>query len=242
VALDDIACCILSRFLSGLFGSSLFWSSVHCPFIRSSGLSGHLGNDLLGWQGSWEGTGEGTGWQGTGWEESWGGGSLDQLGWEGSSVVDQPWGSVEGDGLDWGGGDALNDGRADVVGLDSLGEVAGLVDGLLIGGVGGDWADDSLVPVQLLLGQDGLGHVLGVLDSCWLDGLVCGRGVDVGGLSHWDGPGGQLGGDLGEGVGLGGGVGEVAAQPVGLDGGRVVGWGAHNGGGRDDWGGDGGDD
>ena len=45
------------------------------------------------------------------------------------------------------------------------------------------------------------------------------------------GQGGDLGHDLSEGVSLSGGVGEVAAQPVVLDGGGVVGRGPHQVGG-----------
>lgn len=165
----------------------------------------------------------------------WDGGSFQ---WSGGS---DGWSSLVGDG--WG---SLDDGwcvsDGGVVGDAGVSVSAGLVQGLLISGVGGNWADDWLVPVQLLLLEDGLGDVLGFDDGSWLDGLDGCWGVDVSGLSNWDGPGGQLWGDLGVGVSLGGGVGKVAAQPVALNGGRVVGWGAHQSGGWHDWGWDGGHD
>merc|ERR550519_2903670 len=74
--------------------------------------------------------------------------------------------------------------------------------------------------------EDGLGNVVGLDDG---GGLGGGDG-GVGGLSHGVGQGGDLGGDLGVGVSLGGGVGEVAAQPVVLDGGTVMGRGPDEGG------------
>jgi len=129
-----------------------------------------------------------------------------------------------------------------VVGVDSLGEGAGLEEGLLVSGVGGHWADNSLLPEDWLLCEDGLGHVLGGDDGSRLDGPDGGRGVDVGGLSHWDLAGGQLWGHPGEGVSLGGGVGEVAAEPVALNGSRVVGGCTHQGGCWHHWSWDGGND
>jgi len=156
--------------------------------------------------------------------ESWG----DSDSW--GSLVGDSWGSLD-DG--WGSSDG------GVVGDTGVSVGAGLVQGLLIGGVGSNWADDWLVPVQLLLLEDGLGDVLGGDDGSWLDSLDGCWGVDVGGLSNGDGPGGQLWGDLGVSVSLGGGVGKVASQPVALNGGRVVGWGAHQSGGWHNWGWDG---
>jgi len=170
-------------------------------------------------------------------------------GWDGSSFQSggDNWGSLVPDGSSWGDSWGSLDDSWCVSDLGVVGDAgvsvgAGLEQGLLISGVGGDWADDGLVPVQLLLLEDGLGNVLGGDDGSGLDGLDGCWGVDVGGLSNWDGPGGQLWGDLGVSVSLGGGVGEVAAQPVALNGGRVVGWGAHQCGGWHDWGWDGGDD
>ena len=90
-----------------------------------------------------------------------------------------------------------------------------------------------------LLADNGPGGVVGGDD---LGGGDVGVGlglVGVGGLSHGEGGAADLGGHLREGVGLGGGVGEVAAQAVRLDGGRVVGGGAGEGGGADADGGDG---
>ena len=121
-------------------------------------------------------------------------------------------GSSDGtDGDSWGGhGVDLGSG---------VGQGAGLVDGLLVGGVGGDWSDDRLGPEDGLSLEDRLGHVVGGGDCAWLDGPDGSGGVDVGGLGHWHSPGGHDGVDLGEGVGLSGGVGEVTSQPVVLDGG-----------------------
>ena len=82
-----------------------------------------------------------------------------------------------------------------------------------------------------LLADDGPGGVVGGDD---LGGGDVGVGlglVGVGGLGHGEGGAADLGGHLGEGVGLSGGVGEVAAQAVRLDGGRVVGGRALQGGG-----------
>jgi len=155
---------------------------------------------------------------GESWGDSWG------------SLVGDSWGSLD---EGWGSSDG------GVVGDAGVSVGAGLVQGLLIGGMGGNWADDGLVPVQLLLLEDGLGDVLGGDDGSWLDSPDGCWGVDVSGLSNGDGPGGQLWGDLGVSVSLGGGVGKVASQPVALNGGRVVGWGAHQSGGWHNWGWDG---
>jgi len=155
---------------------------------------------------------------GESWGDSWG------------SLVGDSWGSLD---EGWGSSDG------GVVGDTGVSVGAGLVQGLLIGGVGCNWADDGLVPVQLLLLEDGLGDVLGGDDGSWLDSPDGCWGVDVSGLSNGDGPGGQLWGDLGVSVSLGGGVGKVASQPVALNGGRVVGWGAHQSGGWHNWGWDG---
>jgi len=143
-------------------------------------------------------------------------------------------GSSDGtDGDSWGGhGVDLGSG---------VGQGAGLVDGLLVGGVGGDWSDDGLGPEDGLSLEDRLGHVVGGGDCARLDGPDGSGGVDVGGLGHWHSPGGDDGVDLGEGVGLSGGVGEVASQPVVLDGGRVVLGGTDQDGSGDDWGWDSGD-
>jgi len=135
--------------------------------------------------------------QGCGSGDDWG---IDNGSW--GSLVSDSWGSLD---EGWGSGDG------GVVGDTGVSVGAGLVQGLLIGGVGGNWADDWLVPVQLLLLEDGLGDVLGGDDGSWLDGLDGSWGVDVGGLSNWDGPGGQLWGDLGVSMSLGGGVGKVAS-------------------------------
>jgi len=173
---------------------------------------------------SWETVSVGGG-QGCASGEDWG---IDNGSW--GSLVSDSWGSLD---EGWGSGDG------GVVGDTGVSVGAGLVQGLLIGGVGSNWADDWLVPVQLLLLEDGLGDVLGGDDGSWLDSLDGSWGVDVSGLSNWDGPGGQLWGDLGVSVSLGGGVGKVASQPVALNGGRVVGWGAHQSGGWHNWGWDG---
>merc|ERR1719234_2987306 len=82
---------------------------------------------------------------------------------------------------------------------------------------GGLGSDGGAVDNVGLLSVDGGGDVLG------LGGGNGGGDVGLDGLGHGVGQGGDLGGDLGDGVSLGGGVGKVAAQPVVLDGGRVVG-------------------
>lgn len=167
-------------------------------------------------------------------DEAGGGG-----GGDGASVADSGGG---GDGGGWGsdGGVADSWGSGDLgVGLDTgVGDGAGLVEGLLNSGVGGDGSDDGLLPVDGLLGQDWAGDVVGGGDCAWLDGLDGGWGVDVGGLADGDGAGSDLGGDAGEGVSLSDTVGEVAAQPLVLDGGRVVGRGADQDGGWHSGGGD----
>merc|ERR1719354_1464504 len=177
---------------------------------ESGGKFVSCGKSSMGVSGGKFVSGGQTGMSESGWDGQWSaGGDLNG----GSSCV--------GDGSCWGSCD--NCGCCDGVVSDSgVGVSAGLEEGLLVSGVGGDWADDRLGPVELLLLEDGLGHVLGVDDGGRLHGLDGGRGVDVGGLGHRDGPGGEDGVDLGVGVGLGGGVGKVAAQPVALNGGRVV--------------------
>ena len=145
---------------------------------------------------------------------------------DGGAVGDVGLLSVHGDGavLVDGGGVGLGDLLAGVgPGLVHKGLVDGLVgpDGSvdLLGAEGGDVL------------EDGLGHVGSLDDGSGLVGGDGGGDVGLDGLSDGVGQGGDLGGDLGEGVGLGGGVGEVAAQPVVLDGGRVMGRGPDQGGG-----------
>jgi len=174
--------------------------------------------------------------------ESWGAESVSlswesESGWGGSSdgwgSLDNSWGSLD---KSWGVCDS------GVMSDTGVGVSAGLEQGLLISGVSGDWSDDGLLSEQLLLLEDGLGNVLGGDNSGGLDSLDGCWSVDVSGLSNWDGPGGQLWGDLGVSVSLSGGVGEVTAQPVALDGGRVVSWGTDQSGSGHHWGWDGWDD
>jgi len=174
-------------------------------------------------------------------DEAGGGGSdgasvADTVGGDGASVAD----TVGGDGWGSDGGVADGWGSGDLgVGLDTgVGDGAGLVEGLLNSGVGGDGSDDGLLPVDGLLGQDWAGDVVGGGDCAWLDGLDGGWGVDVGGLADGDGAGSDLGGDAGKGVSLSDTVGEVAAQPLVLNGGGVVGRGADQDGGWHSGGGD----
>jgi len=225
-----------------------FEKCVICVASKEENL--FLGDDLVSSQSKGSGgvgaVGEGSV------SEGWGTESVSCVKWSGSGQ----WGSSDGGGGlqgDWGSlnqscwGSCVLDGSwsvsgGGVVGDTGVGVSAGLEQGLLVSGVGGDWADDGLLSEDWLLLEDGLGNVLGGHD-CWrLDSLVSGWGVDVGGLSHGDGPGGQLRGHLGVGVGLGGGVGEVAAQPVALDGGGVMGWSTDQGGGWHHWSWDGWDD
>jgi hypothetical protein len=68
--------------------------------------------------------------------------------------------------------------------------------------------------------DDGLSDVVNGHDLAGVDGgNGCGF-VDVDGLCHGVGDGGQLGGHLGVGMSLSHGIGKVAAETVGLDGSR----------------------
>jgi len=136
-------------------------------------------------------------------------GVLDGSSW-GVGVLNSSWGVLNGC---WGVG------HGSVVGDAGVCVSAGLVQGLLVSGVSGDGSDHGLLPEHWLLLEDGLGHVLGGDDWGGLNSLDGRWGVDVGGLSHRDGPSGQLWSDPCESVSLGGGVGKVAAQPVALNGG-----------------------
>lgn len=104
------------------------------------------------------------------------------------------------------------------------------------GGSNDSWG--STEGVWVWEGTDGghLGDGDAVLGN--LLGDVVGGGLDDGcsvvvGDADGDGAGADGGGLHGVSVGLVGGVGEVAAQPVALDDGRVVGWGAIGNGARD---------
>ena len=99
----------------------------------------------------------------------------------------------------------------------------GLADGL----VSGHGSMDVLGAEGWDVLEHWLSNVSGLDNRGWLVGGDGGGDVGVGGLGHGVGQARDLRHHLGEGVGLGRGVGEVAAQPVVLDGGRVVGGGAH---------------
>lgn len=80
--------------------------------------------------------------------------------------------------------------------------------------------------------DDGLSDVVNGHDLAGVDGgNGCGF-VDVDGLCHGVGDGGQLGGHLGVGMSLSHGIGKVAAETVGLDGSRVMGGGPDKNGGE----------
>ena len=136
---------------------------------------------------------------------------------DGGSVRDGDWDLL--DSVDWS-VDSLADG------LDSVS--SGLMsDGLGDGLVGPHWAVDLLGAEGWDVLKDRLGNVVSLDDGSGLVGVDGGGDVGVGGLGHGVGQARDLRHHLGEGVGLGRGVCEVAAQPVVLDGGRVVGGGAH---------------
>lgn len=129
-----------------------------------------------------------------------------------SSVGNSDWDLA--DGVDWG-VDSLAD-SLDGVGSGLMNN--GLADGLV--------SSDGSMDLLGAEGGDVLEHRLG--DMGGLDNrsrLVGGNGgwdVGVDGLSHGVGQGGDLGGDLSEGVGLSSGVGKVAAQSVVLNAGAVM--------------------
>lgn len=139
--------------------------------------------------------------------------------------------STDGDGgssgvstdSDGGGGVSLNgDGGGGDGNGGGLGVGEGLVEWLVDVGGGSNGSDDGLLGEDGFFAEDGLGSEVGVLNGCWLDvGNWCGF-VDVGGLSDGVGDGGQLRGDLGEGLGGDDSVGEVASETVALDGCAVV--------------------
>ena len=137
-----------------------------------------------------------------------------------------------GSGLGVGGGSHGGDGLG-YHGGHGLGVVGGLdlSQGLVVGGLVSNDAHDGLLGKDGLVLEDGAGHMVGLHDGGRLDLGDVGGLVDVGVLGNGEGGLGDFRGHGSVGVGLGGGVGKVAAIPVGLDGGRVVGGGAHQGGG-----------
>jgi len=150
------------------------------------------------------------------------------VGW--GSVGDSDRGSV-GDSDRGGVGDTDWD-LSDLVdgGVDSLADgLHGVGPGLMSDGLGDGlvsphWAGDVLGAEGWDVLEDWLSDVVGLDNGGGLVGGDGGGDVSVGGLSHGVGQGGDLGNDLGKGVSLSGGVGKVAAQPVMLDGGRVMSW------------------
>ena len=103
-----------------------------------------------------------------------------------------------------------------------LGDSPGLVQGLVDNGLG---LNNRFLGKDGLVFNDGLGDMFGGDDLAGGDmGNGCGF-MDHSGFSDGVGDGGKLGGHLGIGMGLGDSVGKVATQPVGLNGGGVVGGG-----------------
>lgn len=165
---------------------------------------------------------------------SWGNSSMTNSSWSNSSMTNSSWGnssmtngscwkwsssiggywSSSGHCSDWG-SDGVDGSLHNRLGGNScLGVGPGLVDGPLVGGVGGNRADDRLIPVHILLGQHGLGHVVGGHNWGWLHSLDGSWSVHMGGLGNSNLPGSKLWGDLSESMSFGGRVGEVATQPV----------------------------
>ena len=131
---------------------------------------------------------------------------------------------------------SINNGGLSVGNSSGLGEGLGLVEWLVDVGGGSNWSDDGLLGKDGFVSEDGLGGEVGVLNWGWLDVSNWSGLMDVGGLGNGVGDGGQLWGDLGEGLGGDDSVGEVASQSVALDGSTVVLGSAHYvGGSSDGW-------
>ena len=110
-----------------------------------------------------------------------------------------------------------------------LGDSPGLVQGLVDNGLG---LNNRFLGKDGLVFNDGLGDMFGGDDLAGGDmGNGCGL-MDHSGFSNGVGDGGKLGGHLGVGMGFSHGVGKVATQPVGLNGGGVMGGGPDQGGGQ----------
>jgi len=140
------------------------------------------------------------------WSSSNSWGSMDSSNWDLANSVD--WGV-----------DSLADG------LDGVG--SGLVNNWLADGlVSSDWSVDGLGSVGGDALEDWLGNMGSLDNGSWLVGGNWGGDVGVGGLSNWVGQGGDLGGDLSEGMGLSSGVSKVSSKSVVLNAGTVMSWGS----------------